>query len=122
MRLLADENVPKELIESLRRDGHEVVWIREIAPGLSDSRILVMAQSNARVILTFDKDFGELAFQHGLPATSGIILLRMSKSSVAEIINIVGTALRQRTGWEHHFSVIEDQRIRMTPLRPRRSK
>ncbi len=65
MRILADENFPGDAVEALRQQGYDVVWVRTDAPGSSDHVILARAQAENRVIVTLDKDFGELAFRVG---------------------------------------------------------
>jgi predicted nuclease of predicted toxin-antitoxin system len=116
MRLLANENFPLDAVEALRAEGHDVAWIREDAPGSSDEQVLARAQQEGRILVTFDKDFGELAFRSKLPATGGVILFRITASSSRRIAQVAVQALAARTDWAGHFSVIEDQRIRMTPL------
>jgi predicted nuclease of predicted toxin-antitoxin system len=61
MRLLADENFPSAGVEALNAAGADIVSVRSAAPGLSDSEVLAWAVREQRVLLTFDKDFGELA-------------------------------------------------------------
>jgi predicted nuclease of predicted toxin-antitoxin system len=116
MRLLANENFPLDAVTALRENGHDVAWIRENAPGSGDEEVLTRAQQEERILITFDKDFGELAFRSKLPATSGIILFRISAPSSEYIARLAVQALAARTDWAGHFSVIEDNRIRMTPL------
>ena len=116
MRILADENFPGDAVAILRRLGHDVLWVRTEAPGISDREVLARAQAEDRVVITFDKDFGELAFLFGLPATSGIILFRLRAKSPASVALQAAIALDSRTDWAGHFSVIEEDRIRMTPL------
>ncbi|MGC8644463.1 MAG: DUF5615 family PIN-like protein [Isosphaeraceae bacterium] len=116
MRFLANENFPLDAVEAIRKDGHDVSWIRTDAPGSKDRDILNRAESEQRILLTFDKDFGELAFQHGLPASCGIVLFRLRAASSAAIAVLVATALQSRTDWAGHFSVVEEGRIRMRPL------
>ena len=62
MRFLANENFPLDAVEALRQDGHDVPWIRTESPGISDPEVLSHAQAENRILLTFDKDFDELAF------------------------------------------------------------
>lgn len=83
MRLLANENVPRVVVGQLRDMGHDVAWVTEVAPGLPDSGVLRLGREESRVLLTFDRDFGELAFRACLPATSGVILLRVSSENPA---------------------------------------
>jgi predicted nuclease of predicted toxin-antitoxin system len=99
MRLLAHENVPGDAVAALRQAGHDVVWVRTDAPGSSDREILNWAQTENRIVVTFDKDFGELAFRFGLPASNGIVLLRLAPID-----------------WAGHFVVVEQDRLRIRPL------
>ena len=116
MRILADENFPGDAVEALQQQGDDVVWIRTDAPGSSDRAILARAQAENRIIITFDKDFGELAFRFGLPATSGIILFRISPASPTRITEIVLAVLATRNDWAGNFVVVESDRIRIRPL------
>jgi predicted nuclease of predicted toxin-antitoxin system len=77
MRILANENVPRAVVAALRDADHDVVWVRESMMGAADSAVLAQAQVEQRVVLTADLDFGELAFRYGLPATCGVILIRL---------------------------------------------
>ncbi|MGJ0451676.1 MAG: DUF5615 family PIN-like protein [Methylocystis sp.] len=74
MRFLADENFPAEAVFALRRAGHDVVWICETASGASDEAVLAMATGDRRILLTFDKDFGEMAWRSDFARSCGIIL------------------------------------------------
>lgn len=116
MRILADENVPGDVVRALRRRGHDVAWVAADKPGARDNRVLETAQAQSRILVTFDKDFGELAFRWGLPASSGIVLFRTSLPSPSYVARLAVTALESRADWRGHFAVVEDDRIRMTPL------
>ena len=67
MKIVADENVPGDVVVALRTGGHNVLWARTDFPGSGDDEVLSRAQAEARVVLMFDKDFGELALHKGLP-------------------------------------------------------
>ena len=116
MRILADENVPGDAVTALRERGHDVAWMRADAPGSSDLQVIARAQAGNRMLVTFDKDFGELAFRSGLPASSGIVLFRISTPSPSHVARVAVAALESRTDRTGHFAVVEDERIRMTPL------
>ena len=116
MQFLANENFPGEAVKKLRLRGDDIAWVREDAPGSSDIQVLERAQKENRILITFDKDFGELAFRFGLPATCGVVLFRISTPSAAHIAQTAEAAFNQREDWAGHFSVIEDTQIRMTPL------
>jgi predicted nuclease of predicted toxin-antitoxin system len=116
MQFLANENFPLDVVEGLRNEGHDVAWIRADAPGSKDPDILHRAVTENRILLTFDKDFGDLAFHFGLPATCGIVLFRLQANSSAALAILVVAAIRSRSDWAGNFSVVEPGRIRMRSL------
>lgn len=116
MRFLADENFPGSAVAVLRASGHDVVWIRTFAPGSSDPEVLAQASRERRILLTFDKDFGELAKASLLPSTCGVVLLRIPPSGPGRIGKMVADLVLARDDWAGHFSVIEPGRVRMRPL------
>ena len=85
-------------------------------PVRRDPQVLAPAQAKGRILVTFDKDFGELAFRSGLPASSGIVLFRISMPSSLHVARVAVAALESRMDWAGHFAVVEDDRIRITPL------
>jgi predicted nuclease of predicted toxin-antitoxin system len=90
--------------------------VQEDSPGSADESVLERARLERRVLLTFDKDFGELAFGRGLPSEAGVVLLRIAVPSPDRMAGTVVKAIESRDDWSGHFSVIEDDRIRMTRL------
>jgi predicted nuclease of predicted toxin-antitoxin system len=118
MRFLANENVPGEAIDALRAAGHDVAWIRTDAPGISDRTILARAVHEQRIVVTFDKDFGELAWRERLPAECGVVLFRIPMPADSNHGRIIAETLSNRDDWQGRFSVIEPDRIRMRPLPP----
>jgi predicted nuclease of predicted toxin-antitoxin system len=116
MRWIADENVSKTVIRALRERGHDVLSVKESLGGVDDPRILDRAQSERRVLLTHDKDFGELAFRRRLPADSGIVLFRLSGASPEGDNRRVLQALAGDIDWTGHFAVVTDDRVRIRPL------
>jgi predicted nuclease of predicted toxin-antitoxin system len=67
MRFLANENFAGAAVQALAAAGHDVAWVRTAAPGMVDPDVLAWAVREGRILLTFDKDFGELARASGLP-------------------------------------------------------
>ena len=118
-RFLANENIPFDAVKALRKKGYDVLWTREDSPGSTDIEVLEAAQKQDRVLITFDKDFGELAFRSKHPAASGIILFRTPMNSPAEAARFISEAIRSRDDWDGHFSVVETHRVRMRRLRTR---
>jgi len=117
MRFLANENFPGRAVTALSEAGHDVIWIRTAAPGMRDPDVLSCAAREARILLTFDKDFGELARQAQLPPECGIVLLRIPMSRSGDTGALLAHLITSRDDWAGHFSVIELGRVRMRPLR-----
>jgi predicted nuclease of predicted toxin-antitoxin system len=116
MRVCANENVPRDCVIRLRQSGYDVLWIRESAPGTPDISVLARALNEDRLLITFDKDFGELVFRRGAKASRGVILFRIAQPSSSAIAERVATVLASREDWAGHFSVVEDFAIRMRIL------
>jgi hypothetical protein len=114
MRFLADENFPGAGVAALRRRGHDVLSIGEVSRGANDAAVLDLATREGRIILSFDKDFGELARKSRLPDACGVILFRMPLSAPAAAAGErVAKLVAARDDWAGHFSVIEPGRVRM---------
>jgi predicted nuclease of predicted toxin-antitoxin system len=107
---------PVRPVAALADAGHDVVWVKTVAPGSSDAAVLQWAVREKRVLVTFDKDFGELARASGLPADCGVVLLRVPMPRPGEVGQRLAHQLTSRNDWMGHFSVIEPGRIRMRPL------
>ena len=116
MRIIANENVSATVIRELRSRGHDVVCVKESMRSAPDYAVLRRAVQEDRLVITHDKDFGVLAFRWGLPATSGVILFRLSGDNPDADTRRVLTVLGRRTDWSGHFSVVTDDRIRVRPL------
>ena len=116
MRLLADENFPGPAIGVLKASGHDVVWVRTAKPGAADREVLAWAAREKRILLTFDKDFGELAGRSSLPSECGIVLLRLPMSKPNDNGRRVASLILARDDWAGRFSVIEPGRVRMREL------
>jgi predicted nuclease of predicted toxin-antitoxin system len=116
MRFLADENFPGAAVTVLEAAGHDVVWVRMAAPGATDPDVLAWAAREERILLTFDKDFGELARGSALPSACGVILLRMPMPRPSDVGRRLADLIIAREDWAGYFSVIEPGRVRMRPL------
>jgi len=63
LNLLADEGVDRQIVNRLRREGHDILYIAEMEPGMPDEAVLESANRESRLLLTADKVFGELVFR-----------------------------------------------------------
>jgi Domain of unknown function (DUF5615) len=116
MLLLADENFPGPAVTALAEAGYDLAWIRTVDPRAKDPAVLARAVREKRVLLTFDKDFGDLAWNYGLPANCGIVLFRLPIPRRALIGPVIVALFSQRSDWAGYFSVIEPARIRRRML------
>ncbi len=106
MNFLADEGVDRHIVERLRQDGHQVWYVAEMEPGISDDVVLALANREAALLLTADKDFGEMAFRQRLH-TQGIVLIRLPGLSPSHRAGIVASVInRHATELPRAFSVI----------------
>lgn len=81
--ILADENLPESLVAALQAAGHDVVRMSDIDPGAPDEEVLAHAVRRSAIVVTQDKDFGELLVARGL-AHSGVVLVRLRGMSFAD--------------------------------------
>jgi predicted nuclease of predicted toxin-antitoxin system len=116
-RFLANENAPREAVLAARGAGFDVAWMVELQPGASDEIVLSRAQRDDRVLITFDKDFGELIFRHDRAGSPGVILLRPRLRSPEIITAFIVTVLSQPIDWTGHFTVAREGSLRVIPLR-----
>ena len=82
MNLLADEGVDRQIVDRLRHEGYSVLYVAEMDPGLADELVLDRANRAQALLLTVDKDFGELVFRQ-LKLTSGVILFTFGRFATA---------------------------------------
>jgi len=116
MRFLADEGVDRPLVLRLRAQGYEVDYIADLAPGITDDEVLARANEAGALLLTCDKDFGELVYRRHL-LHAGVVLLRLYGLPMATKIQIVLESLLEH-GSEMlgAFSVITDKSLRIRRL------
>lgn len=116
MYLLTNENIPASVVEVLRRRGHDVLSAKESLSGSVDEEILARAQQDSRILITQDKDFGELAFHCGAAAQCGVILFRLQGQDPDLDINRMVAVIESRADWDGCFAVATDDRLRIRPL------
>ena len=106
-----DESTGRKLTALINQAGYDVVFSLDVLSGADDEQILSFAEKNGRVLITDDKDFGELIFRHNKP-TSGVIFLRTAKDPVKRFVKIKDVLDKA----EGKFIVVEEGRIRVREL------
>jgi predicted nuclease of predicted toxin-antitoxin system len=116
VRWLADECVAASLVRSLRSAGQDVLYVAEFAVSLADAEVIKLASGEGRLLLTVDKDFGELVFRRG-QAVPGLILLRVDAEK-AQLVNVrlLEAVDRFGEGLFGRYVVVEEGRFRSRPL------
>ena len=116
MRFVADENVARDIVEWLRESGHDVIWAAESQPGTLDAQWAALAQHEDRIVITEDKDFGEIVYRDRL-SRCGVVLLRFDGMSVANAL------ARLQAAWSvveanpsGQFIVVTENKVRVRPL------
>jgi len=118
VRLLADENFPGLIVVWLRNQGHDVLFAAESRSGSSDVDLLTEAKADGLVILTEDKDFGDLIFRD-MRGSHGVGLLRMEQLSVPlrlSRLQVVWPAVE--TAMPGSFLVVTEKHMRRRLLPP----
>ncbi len=116
MKFLLDECCDADLVSKLRNEGHDVFYVMESAPSSTDKEVLEKANSESRIIITEDKDFGHLVFRLKLKAI-GVILLRFTVENrhlkwprLKKLIELKSTDLLKK------FVVVEKDKFRIQPM------
>lgn len=115
-KLLANENIPLGSVQALRENGYDVISISERSPGISDENVLQLASTENRVIVTFDRDYGELIFRRKLPVPTGILYLRFRPVNTDEVAKYISRLIKNRVALEGMFSTADRSRIRQIVL------
>ncbi|HSI90960.1 MAG TPA: DUF5615 family PIN-like protein [Adhaeribacter sp.] len=89
MRLLANENFPKASVLLLRKLGYDTTYIAEDYQGITDESVMKIADKEGRLILTFDRDYGELIYKYNFKPESGVLYLRLAEYKPEEPAKIV---------------------------------
>jgi predicted nuclease of predicted toxin-antitoxin system len=120
VRLLFDECVEVGLTDHLRTCGHDVVLVQDIERGAEDQRVVSLAAELERVLVTEDKDFGELAVRQRRPLP-GVVLLRIAPSRRQVKAARLAAVLAHRAGRiAGSYTVVQEDKIRIRPLMTKR--
>lgn len=117
MKFLADEDFPIFGVKLIDNAGHDIRSIRLDSPGIEDEEVLELALKEGRIILTFDKDYGELIYHKGYTPPPGLIFFRLITYYPQEPAEILLKLIEQKTiKLEDMFTVVKRNKIRQRPL------
>jgi predicted nuclease of predicted toxin-antitoxin system len=113
MNLLADESVDEQIVQRLRREGMDVSYVAEMEPGIPDELVFNRSNEANALLLTADKDFGELVFRDNRTAR-GVVLIRLAGLSAEKKATIVAGAFADHVSdFPNCFAVISANRVRI---------
>ena len=113
LRFLIDVGVSKAVEEWLAHERYDVRAVHQINPHMSDREILQIAATEDRVVITMDKDFGELVYRLKRPHT-GVLLIRMAEARGDEKLAAIQQILRNHSDKLHgRFCVYQNHRLRV---------
>ncbi|MGD9954160.1 MAG: DUF5615 family PIN-like protein [Burkholderiales bacterium] len=118
MRFLADESCDMAIVRALQSSGHDVARVADRAAGMMDDRVAAIAQEERRVLLTEDKDFGQLV--HAVSGMRvGVMLFRFPHGARSDIGRAAAEVVRDLQERLHaSFVVVEPGRFRISDLKP----
>ena len=116
MKFLADECCDNSMVKGLREMGYDVLYVQENRSGATDSEVLLKAFHDQRILITEDKDFGELVYRLKKPVY-GVILLRFhpleKKKKMSRLSNLIANHAKKLKG---NFLVVDENKTRVRPL------
>jgi predicted nuclease of predicted toxin-antitoxin system len=117
MQFLADENFPLDSILLLRKNDYQVRSVFDLYRGKADIFLLQEAATPEEIILTFDKDFGELIFKSMIRSCKGVVLFRI-ENFLPEIpaLLILDIIREEKITIGNNFTVIDENKIRQKPI------
>ena len=112
-QFVVDVGVGKAVERFLSQKGYDIVCIRDIDLRIPDEKILEIAVQQKRVVLTMDKDFGELVYNSGLPH-KGVLLLRLEQENASAKVKVLSQILADYIqDLEDHFCVYQKGNLRI---------
>ena len=117
MLWLADENIPKAAIAFLRERGEDVLAVAELSPGIPDERVVEIARGERRILLSFDRDHGDLIFGRALAPPRAVIYLRFYPPDAKALQHsLAGLIAMGETALDGQFTVVSESGIRQRAL------
>ena len=116
LKFLVDVGVGRKVEDYLLEKGYDIKAVRSIDQRMPDQEIIRLAISERRIVITMDKDFGELVYHSGLNH-SGILLLRLEDASGVEKQRVISEILAKYSNkMKNHFCVYQNKKFRIRKI------
>lgn len=113
MKFIVDENIGFRIVEFLRAEKHDILYVAEKIKSFDDISILKIAFKEKRILITKDKDFGDLVFRKNFPH-SGVIFLRLSNNNGVNTIKFLTFLLKmENINFNKSFITVRDHNVRV---------
>jgi predicted nuclease of predicted toxin-antitoxin system len=117
LKFLVDVGVGKKIEQYLKDEGYDTKAVRDIDPRMKDEDIIRIAASEDRMVITMDKDFGELVY-HSLLQHSGVLLLRLENATALEKLQVVRNILLTYSDQiKNCFCVFQSNKFRIRKIK-----
>jgi predicted nuclease of predicted toxin-antitoxin system len=114
MRFMVDECVGPGIAAWLRTNSHDAISVFDLFTGMDDSDVLEKAVSGNRILITDDKDFGDMVVRQGMKH-KGIVLLRLNDDHFPNRVRVLSRLLTQYSDQlKNNFVVVTEKAIRIT--------
>jgi predicted nuclease of predicted toxin-antitoxin system len=116
MRFLADESCDFRVIKALRRAGHDVLSVSEFTCRSDDQEVIRLARKSKRILITEDKDFGQLVFAQGKHC-QGVIFIRYPATARQQLaLDVIALVKMMKEKLVGVFAIVQVGRIRITRM------
>lgn len=113
MKFIADESVEFRFVSELRKQEYDIVSVSEEYSGIIDSEVLTMAFNQKRILITNEKDFGDLVYRLKLPH-KGIILFRLAEETyLSKLLKFKQIINKHKSKLPDSFTVVTSKKIRI---------
>lgn len=120
LKFLADVNIEKPIIDFFKNNEWDVKWVSDFSPKMDDEALIKLAKAEKRILLTNDKDFGELVFLQK-KLSHGIILLRVKGQETDLKVKLIKRVMKEYSEkLSGHFVVVTKEKFRFIPLEARK--
>jgi len=114
--IVADESVDGNIVAHLESKGYKICYIKQYSKGISDTQVIEVAIQHKALLITEDKDFGELVFRLRMPH-HGILLLRLAGVEETKKCFLVESVLKNKVALKNKFSVLDEEKLRIREMK-----
>lgn len=117
LKFLCNEDIPRATVELLISKGCDTAYVADGHAGITDKEVIQNSLNEGRIIITLDRDYGELIFKHGLKPKNGVIYLRLHEFDPEMPAKIIlGILKESKLSFSEKFTVIDQNGIRQRNL------